>query len=127
MVWFKVDDQFGTHRKAIEAGNAACGLWVRSGSWSSGAGTDGEMSKPVIETLSGTKAQIDRLVDVGLWLPEKKGFRFHDWHGFQPSALDTQLAKEKESEAGARGNHIKWHVRRGIVNPECPLCPGGEA
>lgn len=122
MVWFKVDDQFGTHQKAIEAGNAACGLWVRSGSWSSGNGTDGVLSKPVIDTLNGTKNQIDRLVDVGLWVPNGRGFAFHDWHKFQPSALDVKLAREKESQSGAEGNHLRWHVKRGVLNPECPLC-----
>jgi hypothetical protein len=125
--WFKVDDQFATHLKAIEAGNAACGLWVRAGSWSAGNGTDGVVSKAVLATVGGTPAQAKRLIDVGLWVPDRKGYRFHDWTDFQPSALDTQLAKEKESESGARGNHVKWHVRRGIVNPECPLCSGLES
>lgn len=124
MAWFKVDDQFATHLKAIEAGNSSCGLWVRAGSWSSGNGTDGVVSKAVVGTLGGTAAQVKRLVDVGLWVPDRRGYRFHDWHEFQPSALDTQLAKEKESESGTKGNHQKWHVKRGVVNPECPLCFG---
>lgn len=122
MPWFKVDDQFGTHRKTVEAGNAACGLWVRAGSWSSANGTDGKLTKAAINTLSGTKAQVDRLVDVGFWVPNGRQMEFHDWFGFQPSALDTQLAKEKESQSGAEGNHLRWHVRRGILNPECVLC-----
>lgn len=26
------------------------------------------------------------------------------------------------TEDGPKGNHIRWHVNRGIVNPDCPLC-----
>lgn len=29
MPWFRVDDDFALHPKAIAAGNAALGLWVR--------------------------------------------------------------------------------------------------
>lgn len=125
MTWFKVDDKLAMHPKVIGAGNVSIGLWVRAGSWSAANGTDGLVPMAVVTALGATRAQADRLVKAGLWHREPDGYRFHDWHMYQPTALDTQLAKEKESQSGTEGNHLRWHVKRGIVNPECPLC-GGE-
>ena len=124
MTWFKVDDQLAFHRKVVRAGNPAMGLWVRAGSWSAGAEQDGHVPNEIISALGGSPSQIKRLVDVGLWTKSRDGYQFHDWHIFQPSAQDLQLAREKESESGVKGNHQKWHVRRGIVNPDCVLCDG---
>ena len=122
ITWFKVDDQLALHHKVVKVGNACMGLWVRCGAWSSGAETDGMVPDGIVNALGGTTAQANRLVKEGLWHREPEGYRFHDWHIFQPSALDLRLAREKESESGTKGNHTKWHVRRGINNPECPLC-----
>lgn len=124
MTWFKVDDQLAFHRKATLAGNPAMGLWVRAGSWCAGDENGDIVPDAIVTALGGTKAQCQRLVKVGLWHRADGGYRFHDWHDFQPSALDLRLAKEKESESGTKGNHKKWHVNRNIVNPECPLCVG---
>ena len=124
MTWFKVDDQLAFHRKVVKAGNPAMGLWVRAGSWCAGAEQDGLVPDEIIAALGGTPAQAQRLTKTGLWHREPEGYRFHDWHIFQPSSTDLRLAREKESENGVKGNHQKWHVKRGIVNPDCPLCGG---
>jgi len=34
--------------------------------------------------------------------------------------------KEQFSARGRSGNHIRWHVNRGLVNPECAHCRGEE-
>ncbi len=126
MTWFKVDDQLAFHRKVAQAGNAAMGLWVRAGSWTAGQERGDVVPDEIVAAIGGTQAQCQKLVKVGLWHREPGGYRFHDWHEFQPSALDLKLAREKQGESGSRGNHIKWHVQRGIVNPECPMCGGDE-
>ncbi len=34
--------------------------------------------------------------------------------------------RRSPTRAGAfqRRNHLRWHVARGVVNPDCPLCAG---
>ena len=41
MSWFRIDDRFHSHPKVLRAGNAAVGLWVRCGAYSTDYGTDG--------------------------------------------------------------------------------------
>lgn len=66
MSWFAVDDNAHSHPKMMQAGNAAVGLWLRAGSYAAQHLTDG-IVPGVIAKMYGSKAQITRLVAVGLW------------------------------------------------------------
>lgn len=125
MPWFKVDDQLHDHRKSRAAGKAAMGVWVLAGSWSMANKTDGFVPVSVLSRW-GTRREAERLVGVGFWKPDHQdgedGWRFHDWLGYQPDARTMRLKQEAESEAGSRGNHIRWHIRRHVTDPECKFC-----
>jgi hypothetical protein len=47
----------------------------------------------------------------------------HDWLDYAGKLIEK---REEAREAGARGNHERWHVRRGIIDPDCPFCQEGE-
>lgn len=125
MAWFKVDDQLHEHVKVRKAGKAAMGVWVLAGSWSMDNGTDGFIPADVMLRW-GTRADAGRLVAAGFWYVDEQdgeqGWRFHDWHHFQPSAAVTAATKAAEAEAGRIGNHKRWHVKRGITDPDCDYC-----
>jgi hypothetical protein len=121
--WFKVDDRLATHTKVAKAGNAAMGLWVRAGSWAALHLTDGVVPEHVLPML-GTRSEARRLVVAGLWESIDGGWRFRDWHDYQPSAEDTELAKESKSSGGKHGNHERWHVKKNVFNPSCEFCLG---
>jgi len=48
----------------------------------------------------------------------------HDWMDY---AGELIMKREELREAGARGNHERWHVRRGVVDPSCPYCQAESA
>jgi hypothetical protein len=122
--WFRVDDNLAFHHKAIAAGNAAMGLWVRSGSWSMQQLTDGFIPAQVARSI-GTPNEAKRLCSAGLWVPQEDGgYSFHEWVGRQPSAEDVKRVAESKGTAGARGNHLRWHKRRGVKDPDCEWCLG---
>lgn len=125
MPWFKVDDKLHDHRKARIAKKAAMGVWVLAGSWCMDNLTDGFVPTDVLGRW-GTKADANALVKAGLWMEAARdgeaGWQFHDWTRFQPSAAVTAATKAAEQEAGVRGNHQRWHVKRGITDPDCEYC-----
>lgn len=43
----------------------------------------------------------------------------HDWMDYAGRLVQ---ARQEASEAGARGNHERWHVQRGKIDPSCPYC-----
>ena len=105
------------------------GLWVCAGSWSMSAHTDGFIPLSLVARW-GTKKDAERLVRAGLWSHYEKdgeeGYLFHDWLKYQPDARTMRLKQEAESVAGSKGNHLRWHVRRKVKDPECGFCEEGE-
>lgn len=93
MPWFKVDDTFAFHAKTLIAGNPAIGLWVRAGAWSMQTLSDGFVPEHVARQL-GKPAEIRRLVESGLWLPDEAGYRFHEWAERQPSKDEVLQNRE---------------------------------
>lgn len=98
MPWFKVDDALALHMKAITAGNAALGLWVRAGSWSMHQLTDGFIPRAIVTALGGTKADTVSLVGSGLWHSVDGGFQFHDWSEYQPTRESVLAEREAAAE-----------------------------
>ncbi len=126
MPWFRVDDQFATSPKALLAGNAACGLWVRAGSWSAAQLTDGHIPSAIVSSLGGRAADARKLVQVGLWhshghdceacpQPVRGSFLFHGWLEYQPGREEVQ---KKRDEARTRmatlraGRRVRTNIER---------------
>jgi hypothetical protein len=97
MTWFQVDDNLAFHPKAIMAGNAALGMWVRAGSWAAQQLTDGYVPLDMARSL-GTTAQARKLTDSGLWLPCGSGYEFHQWAERQLSRKDVEEKRRRNAE-----------------------------
>lgn len=123
MVWFRVDDSLVFHPKVIAAGTASIGLWARAGAWSGRELTDGYVPREVAASI-GNAAQVKALCSVGLWVPENGGYRFHDWEDFNPLRADVEAVQAAREVSGKEANHIRWHERRGVINPDCDWCMG---
>jgi hypothetical protein len=117
MTWFRVDDGFAFHHKAVGVGNAALGLWLRAGSWCSQQLTDGVVPAHMVKALGGSLQQAKALVAFGLWEDQGDGtFLFHDWHLYQPTSAEVKAERlaisEKKAEAGRLGGIASGVSRR---------------
>lgn len=103
MTWFKVDDKFAFHSKALAAGNDALGAWVRAGAWCSGELTDGAIPEHVAATIAPPDVWA-RLVAVRLMERTKTGYRMHDFNDYNPSAsaVRAERAADKARKAAGR-------------------------
>lgn len=129
-MWMKVDDGLHAHRKtrlvtkshpAKTRDAAPMGLWVLAGSWAAQNGTDGWVPEDELDRWDADwKTLADRLVRAGYWWPSERngepGYGFSDWHDYNDPAGAA-------SKAGSFGNHVRWHVNEGRVEPECEHCP----
>lgn len=129
-MWMKVDDRLHSHRKTRTVTKshadktrdiAPMGLWVAAGSWAAQNGKEGWVPEDELDRWDDDwKMLAARLVDAGFWWPEdldgEAGYGFHDWHDYNPSI-------EAASASGEFGNHVRWHVNRSKVDPECAHCP----
>jgi hypothetical protein len=101
MSWFRVDDQFPMHPKVVDAGNAAIGLWVRCGAWSSANDADGYVPRKVALSF-GTRQEIDQLVASHMWVPSRAGYQLPDFLQFNPSGEQNKARKAQAAERQRR-------------------------
>jgi hypothetical protein len=106
MPWFKVDDTLAFHSKIVAAGNAAMGLWARAGAWSMQQLSDGFVPRHIARQL-GSRAEAQRLVDVGLWIDKGDGYAFHEWTERQPSRAKVKSDREANAKRLA-----EWRDRK---------------
>lgn len=107
MPWFKVDDKLWNHKKPRRAGAAAMGLWVLSGSWASAELSDGFVPDSVCAQWAPNYRKLAKsLIDVGLWTAGEKdgerGWYFHDWMRYQPSAAKVRSDRTEAQKRMAK-------------------------
>lgn len=116
MAWFKVDDGFYSSRKVLSIPRTrrmeALGLWTACGAWTMKELTDGFVPREIVDELGGTQNQINDLVSSKLWLECEGGYKFHDWHDYQPSATSIKQNRsdvaKKRAQAGRKGAQTRW-------------------
>lgn len=108
MTFFQVCDTLCFHPKSIRAGNAALGLWVRSGSWAMQNLTDGHVPGEMARTI-GAPGEIKRLVDAGLWIPDGSDYRFHEWSGPGRQRTRAEILAKREED---RRRQAGWRAKR---------------
>jgi hypothetical protein len=123
MTWFKVDDSFYDHPKVFDAPDCAVALWTRAGTWSARNLTDGFVPTGMPARLCDDPDRAVReLLNRGLWSRSKGGYLFHDWREYQPTREEAIASAQKMSSGGSLGNHRRWHVGKGKVDPSCRYC-----
>lgn len=141
MTWFKVDDSFDFHPKAVAAGNAALGLWVRAGAYASRQLTEGFVPTGMLAALGAKPKDAGALVKAGLWVSVEGGYRFHQWEQANPTkaavladrqaaaarqrrarekAAEKKAAEEESRAPSRRDSRVQSRVKsRRDENPEC--------
>lgn len=107
MSWGKVDDKLWGSPKWLGTPARARGLWVTALSYSMDQLTDGFIPVHVLAALGGSAKDATALVAAGLWEQTDGGWRFHDWHDYQPSraAIETKRSEEASRKA-------EWRAKR---------------
>lgn len=110
MAWFKVDDGFPDHPKALAAGEDTWPLWMAGGCYCSRQLTDGFIPEGALSRLSTSRnraALAGRLVAAGLWERVDGGWLMHDFNRYNPTREDT-LAKREANNKRIAG----WRAKR---------------
>jgi hypothetical protein len=117
VVWFRVDDTFLGHPKAVGLSNDALATWTRAGDWCAWQLTDGVFGRDQLAEFAGDADDPDAvaadLLRRRLWEPGADDglVQFHDWTDWNPSRAKV-LARRK---AGAN-RLARWRENRAAGN-----------
>jgi hypothetical protein len=120
MTWFRVDDSFYGHPKAVKLSNDSLATWTRAGEWCAWQLTDGVFPRSMLPEFAGDAqdpdAVADDLLDRRLWEPSARPDHlvFHDWDQWQPTRAQERrarwLASRRDQATGqAAGDHGVSH------------------
>lgn len=125
MSWFKIDDGFADHPKVIALQSrrgwaSAVALWTLSGAWASKHLTDGHVPSGIIRRLGCAPADARALVAVGLWVEVEGGYRFHDFHDYNPAESEVKAKREATRERVARYREERRRNASGNASGNAP-------
>lgn len=125
----------GSHRwpEIAEIGTATAGLYWRCGSYIADCETDGFIPSAVAR-MYGTPEWIGRLVEVGLWAVEEKGFRDLRYFPLNATKAEKEDRRKKAAARQARYRQAATRQSRGsdasphasVTMPPSPASPKGE-
>lgn len=125
-LYVKLDAEYASDDKLIEAGPLAELLYIRSLAFAKRSMKDGRIKRAQLGTVGVNIPQVARhaqaLVDVGAWTVTAEGWQITNWLKRNKPAA-TIIAEENARKAQSQlMNHNKWHVNEGKPSPTCPLC-----
>jgi hypothetical protein len=99
---------------------APMGIWLLAASWAGLNNTSGWVPEFELDSFDDDwESLVERLVKAEYWWPEERagepGYGFVNWHEYN----DLGTVTDKAGFAA----HVRWHVSRGQVSPDCPHCP----
>lgn len=62
------------------------------------------------------------LIRIGFWIKIRSEMVVRDWAQHNPTSGEIEELAEERSTLGARGNHVRWHLSRGFLQPGCKFC-----
>lgn len=124
--YFVLTNEYPRHRKIRGLTDKAFRLHVTLLGICNEDRNDGIISKLDLEMMGPKPGK--ELIDKALVQPTRDGeYQLHDYLKHQNSRAEIEEHSAEKQAAGKLGGkasaHKKWHVDRGIFNPDCDLCP----
>lgn len=120
--FIRVHENMPEHPKVEPLTDKAFRLLVETWCWSKRAKTNGHVEAKVWRRRGTAKTRAE-LAESGLVDDDLAGgVIVHDFDDWQMTTDEIEEQQERQSDAGSKAAHEKWHVKRGIPNPDCKLC-----
>lgn len=122
--YIRLHDGMPDHPKVVGLSDAAFRLYVESLCWSGRHLTDGMVSAAALRRMGGWSPEsIKELAEAGLLeVGQGASWVIHDYTEHQRTADEVAGYRKAKRTAGVTGNHERWHLARGLRDPECELC-----
>ena len=118
----QIDVNYFEDDRILEAGDAwqlhLAAVFACKRAMTDGTITRRQLARVAPESLTDIAGAIDKLLGVGLFEDTGEVIIIRSWHRWNDSTEEI----EGMSKKGLEGNHVRWHVRRNLVDPQCQFC-----
>lgn len=127
MTWGRLDDKFHRSRKVrklreTDAGRKALGAWVFWWSWClSDPELTGEV--PASELPASDAKSAELLVSVGLWDRTEAGYKYHDFHEYNPNKDQRRNKLDADRARAAAKRGVARDVAADVANDSHSTSP----
>jgi hypothetical protein len=123
----QIDVNYFDDDRVLEAG-PACVLHLAAILACKSAPSDGVLTRRQLtriapESIVDVPEAIRRLIRVGLFEDTGEVIVIRSWFHWNDSTEEIEAMSKK----GLEGNHVRWHVKRNIIDPACSYCIGGRS
>ena len=122
--YIRLHDGMPDHPKVVGLSDAAFRLYVEAMCWCGRHLTDGAVTTAAMRRMGGWSPEsVQELADATL-IEQGSGtdWLVHDYTEHQRTAAAVAAIKRAKRAAGVTGNHERWHLARGLPDPDCDLC-----
>lgn len=109
---------------------AEIGLMAAAVSYCNEHLTDGELPSPDDELASALGLQakdirkpLAAFLAAGKWVEKDGNYIVVGYLDHNPSRAEVMEDRRRRATAATKANHERWHVEKGVVDPDCVLCP----
>lgn len=109
---------------------AEIGLMAAAVSYCNEHLTDGELPAPIDELASSLALQakdvrkpLTNFLNNGKWVEKDGNYTIVGYLEHNPSRTEVMDDRRRRATAAAKANHERWHVEKGVIDPDCDLCP----
>lgn len=123
--WGKIHGSITWHTKALSAGDAALGVWVRLLGHCAQHLTDGHIPQQVAKAVGATSpGAINALVEAGLLEVVEGGYRLHDYLEHNSSRAEIEASREASRDRKARSRSAAKSMLSRVTDAVTPTVTG---
>lgn len=119
--FIRLDHGYDEHAKVGPLTDAAFRAHIEAMCWASRNEGKHRIPKPLARKKWKPRV-IEELVEARLFDEHEDAYEVHDYLDFNRSPEEIAAFRESRGEAGALGNHKRWHVARRKWDPDCEHC-----
>jgi hypothetical protein len=118
----QIDVNYFEDDRVLEAGDAwqlhLAAVFACERAMTDGTITRRQLARIAPESLTDVGEAIAKLIHVGLFEDTGEVIVIRSWYRWNDSTEEIEAMSNK----GLEGNHVRWHVKRDLVDPQCQFC-----
>lgn len=124
--WHRHPRYVGLDPAVLFTFSAIVGYCTQHGTEGYAASNHEDLAMAIGVKASVVKKSLPLLIDRDALIDKGHEVYVRGWSDHNPTNAEVEDRAKERSVAGTRGNHIRWHANKSVVDPDCTFCMEGD-